>query len=96
MTDTLPAWLWVPLALLLWGYLAADTIARRLNSKETTMTETLPRKVGCAHVAALFGVTTRTIRMWADDGKLPHTRTLGGDRRFDLAEIERIIADNSR
>lgn len=29
MIDTLPAWFWVPLAVILWGYLAADAIARR-------------------------------------------------------------------
>ena len=27
--DELPAWLAIPLALALWGYLAADAIARR-------------------------------------------------------------------
>jgi hypothetical protein len=29
MTDTLPPWLWIPLAVVLWGYLTLDAIARR-------------------------------------------------------------------
>ena len=29
MTDTLPLWFWLPMALALWGYLAADAIVRR-------------------------------------------------------------------
>lgn len=29
MTDELPLWLWLPLALALWGYLAATALARR-------------------------------------------------------------------
>lgn len=32
--DTLPAWLWMPLAVILWGYLAADAIARRIRNRK--------------------------------------------------------------
>lgn len=40
-----------------------------------------------SEVARLFRVSRRTIQRWADDGKLPHGRTLGGQRVFDRAEI---------
>lgn len=33
MIDELPVWLWLPLALILWGYLALDGIARRRRSR---------------------------------------------------------------
>ena len=42
-------------------------------------------------VAAFFGVTRRTVQKWADEGVLPCSRTLGGDRRFDRGELERIL-----
>lgn len=35
MTETLPAWLWIPGAVLAWGYLALDAVARRLNHQST-------------------------------------------------------------
>ncbi len=33
-------------------------------------------------VAMLFRVSHRAVRCWADAGKLPYIRTLGGHRRF--------------
>lgn len=33
MIDTMPAWLWIPAAVVLWGYLAADAIARRIRRR---------------------------------------------------------------
>lgn len=45
-------------------------------------------------VAELFGVDTKTIARWADEGKLSSTRTLGGHRRFRKSEVERLLADN--
>lgn len=34
-------------------------------------------------VAALAGVDPSTVVAWAEDGRLPCRRTLGGHRRFD-------------
>ncbi|MFE6222930.1 BldC family transcriptional regulator [Streptomyces sp. NPDC057854] len=45
-------------------------------------------------VAELFGVDTRTIARWADEGKLCSVRTLGGHRRFRRSEVERLLDDN--
>jgi excisionase family DNA binding protein len=38
-------------------------------------------------VAELFAVSPRTIRLWADEGKLPSFRTVGGQRRFRWADV---------
>jgi MerR family regulatory protein len=47
-------------------------------------------------VAELFAVTPRTIRRWADAGKLPSFRTVGGWPRFRWGDIPRSVArDNS-
>ncbi|MCC2034218.1 hypothetical protein, partial [Microbacterium allomyrinae] len=36
--DTLPAWFWIPASVVLWGYLIADAIARRLNRRRDMQT----------------------------------------------------------
>ncbi|WP_446566379.1 BldC family transcriptional regulator [Trueperella abortisuis] len=40
-----------------------------------------------AEVAALFRVDPKTVARWADSGKLPSIRTLGGHRRFPRKEV---------
>ncbi|MCX4187200.1 response regulator [Methylophaga sp. OBS4] len=40
--------------------------------------------------AKIFGVTPRTIQMWADSGMIEVTKTLGGHRRITADEIERL------
>jgi len=39
-------------------------------------------------VAALCRVEPKTITRWADEGKLPFFRTIGGHRRFHRADVE--------
>lgn len=46
-----------------------------------------------ADVAALLHVSPKTVTRWAKDGRLPHSRTLGGHRRFPAVEIKRIARD---
>ena len=41
-------------------------------------------------VAILFGVTGRTIQMWADDGIINVSKTPGGHRRISQAEVEQL------
>ncbi len=41
-----------------------------------------------AEVAAMFAVNSKTVTRWANDGKLPSIRTLGGHRRFRRTDIE--------
>ena len=47
-------------------------------------------------VAALFRVDPKTITRWAMDGKLPHFRTLGNQRRFYEDEMQAILEENRR
>lgn len=39
-------------------------------------------------VAAIFGVTTTTVKRWADKGLLPFFRTPGQHYRFLRADVE--------
>ena len=44
-------------------------------------------------VAALFRVTPKTVTRWAEAGKLPVVRTLGGHRRFPAAQVLAVRAE---
>ena len=44
-----------------------------------------------AEVADLLHVSPKTVSRWAQDGKLPFLRTLGGHRRYPEAEIRELI-----
>jgi excisionase family DNA binding protein len=56
-----------------------------------------PRKILMpGEVAALFRVDPKTITRWAMDGKLPHFRTLGNQRRFYEDEMQAILEENRR
>ncbi|MGD9571152.1 MAG: helix-turn-helix domain-containing protein [Thermoleophilia bacterium] len=46
-----------------------------------------PRTLTASEAAALLGVSVATIRMWADQGRLPSHRTVGGHRRFELERL---------
>ncbi len=41
-------------------------------------------------------VTADTVRRWADDGKLPCTRTESGVRIFQEADVERFLTERQR
>lgn len=45
-----------------------------------------------SEVADLFHVSSKTVVRWANEGKLPHTTTLGRHRRFPRDQIEVIVA----
>jgi excisionase family DNA binding protein len=47
----------------------------------------LPSQVG-----DLLHVSPKTVNRWAQEGKLPFTRTLGGHRRYPEAEIRQLVA----
>lgn len=40
--------------------------------------------------AQMLGVSVPTIRRWHEAGRITATRTLGGQRRFSLAEVDRV------
>ena len=64
-----------------------------MNSRHTQFPtdELLP----IGDTARLFGVSVETIRRWEASGKIVGTRTLGGQRRFSRAEIERVKAGDA-
>lgn len=39
-------------------------------------------------VAEKFGVNPQTVIHWANSGKLAHFRTLGGHRRYIVADVD--------
>ena len=46
-----------------------------------------------AEVAEILHVSPKTVTRWAKDGKLPHSRTLGGHRRFPAEAIDRLARE---
>lgn len=51
-----------------------------------------PRTLTASEAAALIGVSVATIRGWADSGRLPSHRTVGGHRRFEVEELREWLA----
>lgn len=45
-----------------------------------------------SETARELDVAAQTVRAWADTGKLPTSRTAGGQRIFQRADVERLIA----
>jgi excisionase family DNA binding protein len=45
-----------------------------------------------AEVATMFRVDPKTVTRWAKAGKLTSIRTLGGHRRYDEAEVTKLLA----
>lgn len=43
-------------------------------------------------VAERFGVNPQTVITWANSGKLPHFRTMGGHRRYYEADVIAALA----
>ncbi len=49
-----------------------------------------PQYLKTAEVADILHVSPKTVTRWAKDGKLPHSRTLGGHRRFPNQDIKKL------
>ncbi len=52
-----------------------------------------PRLLPVSAAARMLGVSPSSLRAWAAEGRVPHLRTPGGHRRFELEELERWLAD---
>lgn len=52
-----------------------------------------PRLLSVSAAARLLGVSSSSLRAWAAAGRVPHVRTPGGHRRFELDELVRWLAD---
>lgn len=56
-----------------------------------------PQWLSLGDASRLLGVSTATVRRWADSGRLKPFTTPGGHRRFSRASLERLLpADRSR
>ncbi len=51
---------------------------------------------GTKQVAELLGVSVDTVRRWCDEGRLPVTKTAGGHRSVDGADLARYLTDQAR
>jgi excisionase family DNA binding protein len=54
-----------------------------------------PTYLRTSEVAGLLQVSPKTVSRWAQEGKLPFLRTLGGHRRYPDSEI-RALAEELR
>ena len=52
---------------------------------------TEPSYLRTAQVAELLQVSPKTVSRWAQEGRLPYLRTLGGHRRYPDAEIRALL-----
>lgn len=48
---------------------------------------TKPEFFRTKQAAKLYGVTPCTLRQWADDGRIPYKRTLGGHRVYEVSHL---------
>lgn len=61
-----------------------DAYRARKNHERRAARGTPPDTLTTTQVAARLGVHRSTVIRWADTGRLPHTRTRRGDRRFPI------------
>lgn len=57
-----------------------------------TADPTAPARLALGPAARLLGVDPDTLRRWADEGRIEAFTTVGGHRRFDRRELERLLA----
>lgn len=51
------------------------------------------RTLTASEAAAILGVSVATVRGWADQGRLPSHRTVGGHRRFELEQLREWLSE---
>jgi excisionase family DNA binding protein len=59
--------------------------------ERTVPTPTEPSYLRTAQVAELLHVSPKTVSRWAQEGRLPFFRTLGGHRRYPDREIRALL-----
>jgi excisionase family DNA binding protein len=52
------------------------------------------RQITLQAAAATLAISPSRLRRWADEGRIPSQRTAGGHRRFSLAAVRRLAAEN--
>jgi len=53
------------------------------------------RLVGIGELSSSVGLHINTLRKLADSGKIPSTRTPGGQRRFDISDVQRALRERT-
>jgi excisionase family DNA binding protein len=48
-----------------------------------------------AETANYFRVHVKTLTRWSKEGKIQSVRTLGGHRRYKLADVQRLLQDGA-
>jgi excisionase family DNA binding protein len=71
---------------------AATDRARKVAGALARPASTEPVYLRTEQVGAILHVSPKTVSRWAQEGRLPFQRTLGGHRRFDPVKI-RELAD---
>lgn len=51
-----------------------------------------PRRLRLTPAAKHIGVSAVTLRRWADAGKIPVYRTPGGQRLFDVTDLDKALS----
>ena len=62
----------------------ADTGIRPAPPREEERSAKAPQLLSVSAAARLLGVSSSSLRAWAAAGRVPHVRTPGGHRRFEL------------
>ena len=55
------------------------------------MSDPQPEYLTPGQVARMLHVSPKTVNRWANEGRIPCLVTLGGHRRFQREEIERVV-----
>jgi len=55
------------------------------------VTDPQPEYLTPGQVARMLHVSPKTVNRWANEGRIPCLVTLGGHRRFQREEIERVV-----
>ena len=63
---------------------------------EIEPTASTAERLRLGEAADRLGVSPETVRRWADDGRLPATRTAGGQRTVSSADVARLMAERRR
>ena len=62
--------------------------------EELAVTAPEDKQITLQAAAATLAITPSRLRRWADEGRVPSVRTAGGHRRFSLAAVRRLAAEN--
>lgn len=72
-------------------------MSERTPSKQTAETGFTPRQlVDAETLAKYYRVTSKTIRNWSRDGKIPTVISVGRVIRFDPAEVDRALTQKKQ